>query len=259
MSNRAKVKGTFAEVCVQDYLRDRDHLRFAFGAGHAWKRVGMRGSKDEGDIHGPHTAIEVKNHATVKENDILNNAEGKGRAAGTRYWFLVYKAQGRGSQRVGEWHGLTTVGHLLDAAGWGIVPSMMTAETFLGTLPDLCKVGTTVEAGFTAPAYGEEFPEHPWGVDLLCAGFQKQRHEKRNALLDDHARSALLTTQRRVPFVISPRSEPGADGKMHLRPTSDWFAYAKFSDFANALEGVGVLPQDEKSVHDDVNLLVAAP
>jgi hypothetical protein len=245
MANRAKAKGTFAENCVRDHLQSRYADRVANGAGHVWHNVTQGGAKDTGDILGPHTAIEVKNYSNPPESALLDNAQGKGVQSGMRHWFLVYKAKGRGERRVGEWHALTTVGHLMSPAGWGLGPRECSAQDFLVRLPELCASRVEIAADFTAPAYGEQFPQRPWTARLICSNFMARRQVRRDEFLSAHRESAGLTSAMEVPFVVSPRSEPAPGGKAVMRPAKDWYAYAKFDDFIHALEAVGVMPQSE--------------
>lgn len=245
MTNKAKQKGSFAEKCVRDYLRSWYPDREAHGAGHLWAREPSQGAKDEGDVKGPHTTIEVKNYSNPPESGLLSNAQRKGEMSGLRYWFLVYKAKGCGLSKIGQWHAMTTIGHLTSATGWSVTPvdeGIPDTESLLLQLPALCKAKSEVVARFAAPAYGESFPDEPWSVRLLCDDFMAKREIKRKEILDTHRESSGLLGLREVPFVVSPRYEPAPNGGVVLRPVEEWYAYAKFEDFAHALEGVGVLP-----------------
>ena len=57
MVNRAKAKGTRAEVRVRDYLRDHG---FPY-----CERLPTEGSKDRGDLSIPGICVEVKDHKTI--------------------------------------------------------------------------------------------------------------------------------------------------------------------------------------------------
>jgi len=93
--NRSKAKGTGAESAVADYLRSQ-----------GWSQVERRalaGAQDKGDIAGvPDTVIEVKNHATIKLAEFVDEANVERDNAGVEYGVAWIKR--RGTTDPGKWY-----------------------------------------------------------------------------------------------------------------------------------------------------------
>lgn len=241
MRNTARETGTKAENFVKAFLEDHPvyQARIEHGAGETWHNVISRARMDSGDIHGPHTAIEVKARRSYSENDLLEEAEHKGYCSGRRLWLLVYKAPGYGAKRVGMWHALTTVEHLLSPDGWGITPQVMSSSEFVAQLPDLVRTQAVVQSAATSPVYEGNLGPHT-AAELLCTPRVTSRAQVRDALL---AQSELRASGHRPPlaFVISPRRGKAGPASKPV-PPEKWFAYSRFWHFRDALEAVGAMP-----------------
>lgn len=113
MTNRSKQKGTAAETCVVNYLREQG-WKFA-------ERRALAGNLDKGDITGlGPVAIEVKDCKTLTFGPWLEEAKVETKNAGADIGFVWAKRRGKGSPA--DWFVVmdgTTVVRLLREAGYG--------------------------------------------------------------------------------------------------------------------------------------------
>jgi len=203
-------------------------------------RQPSKGANDEGDVHGPFTAIEVKNYANPPVSELLTNAEWKAANAGKPYWLLCYKADGKGWSSIGQWHGLVTAEHLIEAYG---------AAFTLADVPSLCHAETVMDFTPALIAPGMKRPRINWTVRLIftnSVGRIKAFRER--AWLEHYS-----FEDRVIPIVISPRREVNnPDGSGWADP-GRWYAYSKLAGFARILETLGVLPQDADEYAEKVS------
>lgn len=193
--------------------------------GHPFDRANVGGSLDRGDVLGPFTSIEVKNHANPVVGTLLNNAEWKSQNSGRPLWSLVWKAKGKGLSSVGHWHTAMTLEALVSISD---LPEIESADA-LYELDD-----SPFE--FSLNLRGLETPRFTWSGILVAPtnknGLDAVRDQMWNQYRDDDARV--------IPFIISPRRGSGGEEM----PVNKWFAYTKLYGFARVLETLGVLPQD---------------
>lgn len=248
MANRNGAKGTMAETAVTEFLRSRCASGYPRADHHlpsAWARIRARGTRDEGDVRGPHTAIEVKNYRRFDEceNALLDEAETKGREAASRLWFLAAKPAGKGLRSVHLWHAETTLGHLLDPNGWSVTPDEMSRDEFYAALPTLCKQHATVAATVTNPI---DPLTPPMPIDLVCISALRLRQRARIDALMRH-KEATVATESRIPVVVSLRSVPEG-----LRPPAESYAYTTLGWMADLLAAVGELPMPIDDVAETI-------
>lgn len=189
-------------------------------------RVPSRGSNDEGDVHGPFTAIEVKNHRNPSVNSLLSNAEWKAKNAGKPYWFLCYKADGKGYASIGQWHTMVTVEHLVKAYG---------LQFDIQKVGEYCYRNDVMRLDITNVAPGATRPKLPWSIDLVFTA----RMNGLEKIRDDIWKERYSFEERVIPIIISPRRTTEENYSLER-----WYAYSKLSGSCRVLETLGVLPQD---------------
>lgn len=206
--------------------------------GYPFARVPSKGLLDEGDVSGPLTAIEVKNYSSPPVGALLTNAEWKAANAGRPFWWLTYKAAGRGGANVGKWHSLTTVDEM--RGGFGILADLGDEE-----VRALCAERDTRAAAITASAPGYVQPALPWSAAVRftdrMAGMGAVWDDLWNTIHDrDAGGDAGVLAARVLPLIVSPRR--GGDGE--LLPVGRWYVYSRLSSMCRILETIGILPQD---------------
>lgn len=239
-----KRKGTAGENAVVNYLALWYPDAEESGEGIPFRRITSQGSKDVGDVDGPFTSIEVKNHSNPAASALLDNAEWKARNSGKPYWFLVYKAAGLGDTRTGGWHVLMTVEELF--LGYRALhspvehPSLSTVADINEHVPALCEGWAEHPAIISTPAPKRLYPTHPWTLRLVYTDMLSQVPRRRQELWEQHS-DVLNQSDRVVPFIIYPRR----DENHELLPAAKWYAYTKLAGVTRVLETLGILPQDE--------------
>lgn len=206
--------------------------------GWPFTRIPSLGSNDGGDVHGPFTAIEVKNYSDPPVSDLLANAEWKGQNAKKPYWLLAYKAAGKGTRTVHSWHGMVTAEHamqayeLIDESGNPFVydEDAIRYACADGLVMPPMQIGGLVP-GATRVAF-------PWSIVFVFTnrvnGIQAIRDQKFSEHFSWHDRT--------IPIIISPRRQ--VDGVGGYAPAGKWYAYSKMRGYARILETLGILPQD---------------
>lgn len=228
-------KGTRAETLVKDYLAQWA-LPNDDGRGEQWKRVPSGQRIDRADVHGPYTAIEVKNQPSAlasNESAFLDEAMTKCGASGLRFGLLVARPPKIGARRVGQWLAATTVEQLIHPEHFAVAPQDIDAATFIADLPTLCKKRAQVKAVVSRPLK-EARPDATREVRILCDNFVLGRAARRAAILAEYDASADASSA--IPIVVSPRRLGGA-----LLEPDQWFAYMRLSDAARLLAAEGVL------------------
>lgn len=110
MANPQGARGSLAETLVTQFFNDF-YPPEQEEEGLLWSRIRGKGSRDEGDVFGPFTSIEVKNYTSRVpiSSSLLANAERKAEFSKRRFWFLVSKPPGLGAKRVNKWPVITNV------------------------------------------------------------------------------------------------------------------------------------------------------
>ena len=110
MANPQGAKGALAETLVTQFFNDF-YPEQQEEEGALWSRVRGKGPRDEGDVFGPFTSIEVKNYTSKVpiSSSLLANAERKAGFSKRRFWFLISKPPGMGAKRVHKWPVITNV------------------------------------------------------------------------------------------------------------------------------------------------------
>lgn len=235
MSKSTRI-GTFAETLVWNYISLWYQDDRWESEGIPFKRIRSKGSRDEGDVIGPFTSIEVKNRKNVQESSFLDNAEWKGTNSGRPYWALVYKGKGMGAANVSSWHCLTTVEELL--SGFQIAPQGMTPSEVIENTPEFCLDGVELPASILSPAPHREFPEFTGDYRLRFSNILARKAERRAMLWQDYRDG--ITQLKTLPFIISPRRNEHHE----LLPPGKWYAYTRLHTLVRSLEWMGVIPQD---------------
>lgn len=220
--------------CMLDHLYEPDTVsidpntgkRDWAAEGLPFTRIPSLGSNDGGDVHGPFTAIEVKNYRNPPVSSLLSNAEWKADNAGKPYWFLCYKADGMGDQNVGKWHTLTTVQHLI--TGYGL-------DFKIDEVGGLCYRNEVMRLEVTNLAPSAKRPPLPWSVDLVFTARMTGLERIRNEIWNER----YSFEDRVIPIVVSPRRSTTENYSIER-----WYAYTKLSGSCRILETLGVLPQD---------------
>lgn len=195
--------------------------------GYPFSRIPVGGSLDIGDVVGPFTSIEVKNHENPALAALMANAEWKAQNSGRPNWCLVWKAKGKGLQNVGAWHAAMNLDALIK----------------LSSLPKIETVEELNELSFSTFDFTESYPnftrpQYQWNGKLVVllrkAGvdvFRDQYYYENTGVQEDGTNI--------IPFIVSARREGGIEA-----PVGRWYAYTKLTGFARMLETVGILPQD---------------
>lgn len=105
MVNKPRIKGTFAETVVVNYLRDN-------GFPYAERRT-LKGAKDRGDVAGcPGLCFEVKYAGVnLKISSWLGETDVESLNDGADYGILVVKPLGLGERSVASWYAVMTSGY----------------------------------------------------------------------------------------------------------------------------------------------------
>jgi len=103
--NKPRIKGTFAETVVVNYLRDN-------GFPYAERRT-LKGAKDRGDVAGcPGLCFEVKYAGVnLKISSWLGETDVESLNDGADYGILVVKPLGLGERSVASWYAVMTSGY----------------------------------------------------------------------------------------------------------------------------------------------------
>lgn len=249
MSRTSRI-GLLGENGVVDFINQWYPAERYEVEGYPFSRVRSKGSKDEGDVLGPLTAIEVKNYSDPPLGALLRNAEWKAINANRPYWALCYKAKGVGIGRAGKWHVAMTVEELLD--GFKVRPGGLTNDDIYQILEERFAKKDYWERSdwqFTEAAAYREYPDNQWTPEVLFFPYTQDMTNRREQIWEERNASETLDPldKRICTLLINPRTEfIEEDGSKRLETLhpSKWFVYTKLAVLCRMLETVGVLPQD---------------
>lgn len=236
--SKTKTKGTLGENGVHSYISLWYSDERWQHEGNPFRRIASEGSNDRGDVDGPFTCIEVKNHSNPAISSFLHNAEWKASNARKPYWFLCYKAKGMGVMNAKNWHVLMTLEELLE--GFQLQLNVdHSIEEIYEKVPDWCFEERVHAGELLAPAPGRSHPQYRWSATVRFSNFVSSIQMKQQDIWIEMM-GGMESDVRNVPFIVHPRR---GDGGEYMHPRK-WYVYTKLAGICRILEDAGVLPQD---------------